>query len=89
MHDWLLISVCYDWAEKQVLLILRDIDDNEVPLRAKNTCELQLTHRNPWGPSASINKIVGPTKEERGQRLEIHMQSGDVITILASSFEMP
>jgi hypothetical protein len=42
--------------------------------------------RLPWGPSASINRVRGPIAmaDGQGQRLEIEMQSGDILVLEAT-----
>jgi hypothetical protein len=40
---------------------------------------LHIPHSEEWGPSSSINKIVGPKEQNGSELLDIEMQSGNVM----------
>jgi hypothetical protein len=90
MHDWTLVSIFFDWAAGQVILSLKDGGSSLVTIRAEGTSSLAIPQLNEWGPSVSVNEVRGPSKESGDmQALEIEMQSGDVIKVVATSFIFP
>ena len=90
MHDWTLLSIVYDWKSGQVALQLRRGGSEFVSVAAMGVIDLHVPQRKEWGPSVSVNEVRGPIAEPRGKQvLEIEMQSGDVIRIVASSFNFP
>ena len=93
MHEWTLVSIQFDWRAARVTLRLRRPDAGPTDIVADGVLRLDVPRRNPWGPSVSINRVLGPTSPEGeaggAQRIAIEMQSGDVITVVANSFVMP
>lgn len=88
LHDWTLKSIEVDWAEGRAILSLKGPYGNR-DLIAHAVRDLQVPKAEPWGRSVSINTVTGPDASPEGrERLEIEMQSGDVIAILARSFEL-
>ncbi len=89
MHDWTLLSVAVDWKIGQVLLET-DSPSGPATVRVLGLRELRVPRAHPWGKSVSINTVEGPSRrEDEFSYLRIEMQSGDLIEIVASSFEMP
>ena len=89
MHDWTLVSAVFDWGAGDVTLSF-DSATGAQALVARLVAELSIPRRNEWGRSASVNEVKGLTSTpDNLQCLEIEMQSGDVIRIAASSFQMP
>ncbi len=86
-HDWTLSSVAFDWTSGTVSLVLR-FHDAEKIISADGTSELHIRQLKPWGPSVSINEATHHADDAQ-QRLDIEMQSGDVITIAAKMFRFP
>jgi hypothetical protein len=63
---------------------------NSAKLTAHGVCELHVPRLNDWGPSVSVNEVFGPSDGASGRReLEVEMQSGDRIRIVAASFDFP
>lgn len=90
MHDWVLLSVLYEWKTARVTLSLKWRADGLMLLVADGVSNVRIPQLKPWGPSVSINKVRGPTEEAAGRhRLEIEMQTGDLIEIEAASFAFP
>ena len=88
--DWDLVTVTFDWETKRVALVLSYWQHDHVELIANDCVDIHIPGRNEWGPSVSVNSFDGPSEVENGnKRLTIEMQSGDVITIIARSFDMP
>jgi|GraSoi2013_115cm_1033766.scaffolds.fasta_scaffold50982_2 hypothetical protein len=89
MHDWTLLSVVFEWKAGQATLSFRSDAGNKV-LVARSVVELHVSQFKEWGPSVSVNEVKGPFATDKGlQSIEIEMQSGDIIKIIAASFEMP
>jgi hypothetical protein len=89
MHDWVLLSVLFEW-EAGRLTISFDRYEGKETLVANSVVELQVPQLNEWGPSICVNRVNGPIVIDKGlHSLEIEMQSGDVVRIVAQSFQMP
>jgi len=52
-----------------------------VRMTMTGVCCLRCPHEAPWGESSSVNVIKTVEVPENGIRLEIEMQSGDVIVV--------
>jgi hypothetical protein len=90
MHDWILLTILFDWKPRLVTLSLRNHQAGEVHLVAKDVVDLSVPHRRDWGPSVHVNEVMGAIEDGNGmQRLEIEMQSGDIIKIVAGAFHLP
>ena len=90
MHDWTLLSIQVDWETGRAELIFRAHLRPSIPLVVRGIVDLHMPRRRDWGPSVSVNTVTGPLMIEGGlQTLEIEMQTGDVIKIVAESFELP
>jgi hypothetical protein len=78
------------WREAELSLIFKNAKSAKVTLRARGVSELNVPLGHPWGPSVSVNEIIGPQEvENENRKLTIEMQSGDKITIVAKFFEFP
>ena len=90
MHEWVLRSIAFEWKSGQVTVALDTHQAGIVSLIAEGVIDLHITQRKPWGPSVHVNEVrelrAGASKR---RKLEIEMQSGDVITITARSFAFP
>jgi hypothetical protein len=93
MHDWVLVSMFFDWHAARVTLSFRQPDGNLAAIVAEGVSHLDAPRFNDWGPSVSVNRLIGPvdadTSARGARRIAIEMQSGDVITVLAASFVLP
>ncbi len=88
MHDWTLVSILVEW-EKALIEIKFLNAAGEVLLTANGFTNIHIPKSNDWGPSVSVNKVIGPVILTNGiMRLEIHIQTGDVIEIEAKSIQM-
>lgn len=59
-------------------------------IEATGLTDIHIPMLNTWGPSISVNEVLGPLSTENGlQRMTIEMQSGDVITLLAKELKIP
>jgi hypothetical protein len=90
MHDWTLVSVSFDWARGSVHCALRNYESKTVSLIAEKVYSLHVPRLEEWGPSVSIQAVIGPlTIDGERQKLQVEMQSGDVIEIVAQKFVLP
>ncbi len=90
MHDWTLLSILFEWKSGRVTLAFRTDGSQSVKLMAHGVAELHVPRFNEWGPSVSVNKVLGPSDCASGRReVEIEMQSGDRVRIVAVSFDFP
>src|SRR5215467_10914135 len=90
MHDWTLVSILFEWKSGCVTLDFRTDASKSAKLVAHGVSELHVPQLNEWGPSVSVNKLFGPSGRVSGRHeLEIEMQSGDRIRIVAASFDFP
>lgn len=89
MHDWTLKSIEVTWQSGTVRLDLISSPGVAKCLTARDLIELVVPRRQEWGPSESIMSSNGPEPHDDGQRLEILMQSGDSLLIIAREITMP
>ncbi len=90
MHDWILVDIVYKWEDGgSCKFLLRDRDSNPRYIEARKVSALFIPRNEDWGSSSSINKVRGPDQDVKGRKLEIEMQSGDVIVIQADEIDMP
>jgi hypothetical protein len=90
MHDWTLLSILYEWKAARVTLSLRTEGPEQLLIVADGVSHLHIPQTKPWGPSVSVNKLHElPASSDKGRKLEIEMQSGDVIQIEAEIFNFP
>lgn len=87
-HDSRLTRIEMDWTSGH--LVLRAVSHRAtLDLVAEATCHLVVPRSLPWGWSESINEVRGPSPIENGLwRLEVEMQSGDVILATATRFRV-
>ena len=86
LHDATRDDVCLDWRTGLVRIAIRlEADEvTHVELHALETRYLACPRREDWGKSTYINEVRGPRPVDLGGvRLEIEMQSGDVIEVEA------
>jgi hypothetical protein len=90
LHDATLLRIEMDWASSTVVMHLRAGKAGEVRLTVTGASHLECPHRNPWGPSVSINEVRGPSTTPSGaKRVEIEMQSGDVLVVEGDTLVLP
>lgn len=91
LHDATLESMELRWSSGELFLRLRTGDTNHlrrvivVSALRQLACDRQM----PWGSSVSINEVRGPAATDDGASvLEIEMQSGDLIRVVAGAFSV-
>ena len=90
MHDWTFTSALFEWADARVILIFQNATSLDVRLIAEGVVDLQIPQKREWGRSVSVNETTGPTDNGDGTQIfTIEMQTGDVISIVARSFQLP
>ena len=84
-HDATLLDAQLDWATGGTKLRLRLCarDPTVATLRFDGVSDFSWPRRFPWGKSNSVNDVRCPIDGS----IEIEMQSGDVIRILASEYD--
>ena len=89
MHDWTLRALNVDWGEG-VACVEFDAPTGRSVLRAHGLQNLHIPRTESWAPSVSVNEARGPVGIEGGLvRFSIEMQTGDIIEIVARSFDLP
>lgn len=88
LHDATLVSIAIKWDRRvDAEVEFRDEGPKLVKLECRGLRNLICPHEAPWGPSVSVNRIQGSTMESESlSRLEIEIQSGDVLVIEAETF---
>lgn len=90
MHDWTLLSILIDWIAGTAVISFRNEKSDEVRLIAEGILDIHIPKREEWGRSVSINDVVGPRRDADGNlSIELEVQSGDRIKLLAKSVSMP
>jgi hypothetical protein len=91
LHDATLESVELAWSSGKVVIRVRtgDVMHARWVVVATSLRRLGCDRQTPWGFSASINEVRGPTAlSDDAAVLEIEMQSGDLIRIEAGAFTL-
>lgn len=85
LHDSTLRSVHLDWSTGEVRMALSAVlagsSASRVVLQASEVTLLRCPRLAPWGWSVSVNEVRRSTDRDGRVRLELEMQSGDVIEI--------
>jgi len=88
LHDAPLTSIQIEWAEKVARL---DLEHSWPPIRGslefRGLQKFSTTLEDDWGPSALVYAVKTEQVDD-GVHVVIEMQSGDVIDILAKSYEL-
>lgn len=88
MHDWTLVSISLEWRSSTVVVTLLDRTSMPREITARGIRQIAVSHDEPWGPSVSV--LGYRCSAEAGvSRLQIEMQSGDLINIAADTLDMP
>ena len=91
LHDATFLSAAFEWKVAKATLTFELFGERrEGYLIAEGVIDLHIPQKLDWGQSVSVNELRGPSKMEHGlYKIEIEMQTGDVISIVARSFQMP
>lgn len=85
LHDSVLESIEVLWEQRICRCTLRLVspERSTVVLRFSGVTEVRIPHADPWGPS---NNVMGLTETDHIYALA--MQSGDSVSIVATTFEI-
>ena len=90
MHDWTFSSLSVDWKTGDASLVFLNPESQPAPVVIRGISLLNLPRKREWGMSVSVNSVSGPVALADGNvRIEIEMQSGDLIEIIADSILLP
>ena len=93
LHDAIVEDISVTWGERAIVRIR--LLPNEAYIKPRSTVKiegkqlrrLECPQENPWGPSNFVNDISETANaSDEFTRIEIEMQSGDVIVVEAASF---
>lgn len=88
LHDWALEELSLDWKSGELILKVSGYERIN-RIMCQGLRHLDMPRENPWGPSVFINECRGPMSVDGEAKLEIEMQSGDVIVISAAKILLP
>jgi hypothetical protein len=84
-HDCTLLGLTLDWGAKSAVFDLRGPKGAQ-KLAVRGLRQIELTRDDPWGPSASVNKVtVVPSGDDAALRVVIEIQSGDEIRLTCAA----
>lgn len=87
LHDATLLELELSWKSGDASLKVRSVSKLITKIGLRSTTLVECPRRFPWGPSVSINQVRGPAPTEDGSlRLEIEMQTGDLLILEAAEF---
>ena len=92
MHDWVLRSITFDWKLGKVSIEFDTyaMKSTVVFFYAEDVSDLHVPRGQEWGPSVSVNEVIGPEKLADGkQRIRFEIQTGDIVEITAKNFIFP
>ena len=89
-HDWILVSINFDWQSASLNIHLQDLARSNRLLIAEGVSEFRVPRKNEWGASISVNEVTeSEVQAGDGKCLQIEMQSGDTIVIKAKKIIFP
>lgn len=85
-----LVYLQLDWTSGKLRMTLRGHNEptERVKIEATNLTSLQCPRRFPWGESIEVHEVHAPVETNEGFMLELQMQSGDLLILIADSFEL-
>lgn len=84
LHDATLDRLDCDWPGRRAELSFKLGDSTNIRLAVTGLRSLAAERMEPWGASASVLEVVGPTSnDDNSARIILKMQSGDEIVIVA------
>jgi hypothetical protein len=90
LHDATLDRIEVFWRIGELTLHLRAFIDNKdanLEIKGQGLTALTMPRLQPWGPSDFINRVEAE-EFEGGHRLQIEMQSGDVIEASVARYSL-
>ena len=89
MNDWTLIDICYIWEKSECILKFKNSASIIEVIKATNVTDLHIPFVSDWGASVSVNDVIGAKKINVAFTLQIEMQSGDLIKLVANVINIP
>jgi hypothetical protein len=90
MHDFTLLKIVIEWATGVANIFLLNSESSQVSICIDGLVLMKAPRLKEWGESVSINNVRWVTSDPDGNmKLEIEMQSGDVIEIIAKKISLP
>lgn len=83
LHDAVLESVAVEWEAAEAVIVVTRVPGGPLRLRARGLRRFVLSHEEVWGPSVYINQVTAEIDERGLVVLEIEMQSGDTVSVVA------
>lgn len=86
LHDATLLSLSFDWSKKELRCLVRPVSlsSQEICIVFGDVELVKIPASHPWGMSSSINSSI-QRKVASGVAINIEMQSGDTIEVVAAS----
>ena len=89
LHGASLVYLQLDWTSGKLRMTLRSTETaTRVKIEATNLTSLQCPRRFPWGESIAVKEVRRPVRTKEGEMLEMQMQSGDLLILIADSFAL-
>ncbi len=86
LHDAVLTEVRVEWTDREAVLSFRHADGPRIATMY-GCSSIVLPREEPWGPSDSVYAVKEARADSNGARLELQMQSGDVLVVEGLSLE--
>ena len=83
LHDAVFESMKVRWRDGSAAITVRTSEGRRTFV-IRDTSEVRLTRRAPWGPSEHINTLKR-VETEAGFRFEFELQSGDSLVVEGTS----
>ena len=84
LHDATLKGIHFAWTDGRCTIELDTVNSGTRELVFSGVTEFRITRLLPWGPSASINSV----RQTEENAFEVELQSGDVLLVKASSWQL-
>jgi hypothetical protein len=83
LHDAVLSQIQLRWEEGTLEIVLRPVSaSHDLIVHFEGLTRFHCPRLAPWGPSIYVNRVTGPIIDiGTRRRLQIEMQSGDVLEI--------
>lgn len=89
MHDLTLLNINIEWATGIVKIALLNNKSLNVSIFIDGLILIKIPRLNEWGESVSINSTKLGLSSCGNMSLDIEMQSGDIIEIIAEKIILP
>ena len=83
LHDAVLESIEVRWDAGEADISLTRVPGGPLLLKARGLRRFVLSHEQEWGPSIYVNHATVASDERGRAVMEIEMQSGDTISVIA------